>query len=281
MTTQRSRPLRRGGWGPFAALTSAAVVALLLGCGVGFAVYTTLDDPHHPTIRSTPAGPSAPTVPASAVGSGVAVEAAGSVRDRIATEPMLPVAPEDALPAPQTVEQAPALVVAAADRLGPAGVPSGFPQTPQGAVGQLAAIDVSVLSEMSLDHAAQVYAGWALPDGPGPDRWEQTVNVRTFLTAARRTGRPAAGQIKGVDSPDWTLACVLLEVRVTITQEAAVGYGHCARMQWQQDRGQQGRGRQGRWMLAPGLTAPAPSTWPGTDVARRAGWRTWVDGPVG
>ena len=32
----------------------------------------------------------------------------------------------------------------------------------------------------------------------------------------------------------------------------------------------------GRWQLAPG-TAPAkaPSTWPGSDLALQAGWRTW------
>ena len=53
---------------------------------------------------------------------------------------------------------------------------------------------------------------------------------------------PAAGQVKGVDGPDWAVACVLFEVRATITVEAQMGYGYCERMQWQH----------GRWMIAPG-----------------------------
>ena len=45
---------------------------------------------------------------------------------------------------------------------------------------------------------------------------------------------PAAGQVKGVDGPDWAVACVLFEVHATITVEAQMGYGYCERMQWQQ-----------------------------------------------
>ena len=36
-------------------------------------------------------------------------------------------------------------------------------------------------------------------------------------------------------------------------------------------------GEGGRWLIAAGLPpAPAPSTWPETDLARQAGWLTWV-----
>ena len=65
------------------------------------------------------------------------------------------------------------------------------------------------------------------------------------------------------------MACVLLDVRATITVEARMGYGYCEQMQW----------REGRWMIAPGASpAPAPSTWPGSEVSVRAGWRTLVAG---
>ena len=59
-----------------------------------------------------------------------------------------------------------------------------------------------------------------------------TGNVQAFLDAARmgqeRHGGtviavPAAGQVKGVDGPDWAVACVLFEVRATITVEAQMG----------------------------------------------------------
>jgi len=48
---------------------------------------------------------------------------------------------------------------------------------------------------------------------------------------------------------------------------ARIAFGHCERMQWQDTR----------WVIAAGAApARAPSTWPGTDLAAEAGWRTWV-----
>ena len=83
---------------------------------------------------------------------------------------------------------------------------------------------------------------------------------------------PAAGQVKGIDGPDWLVACVLLEIRATITVEARMGYGYCERMQWQH----------GRWMIAPGTPpATAPSTWPGSELSIKAGWRSWIDAGEG
>ena len=58
--------------------------------------------------------------------------------------------------------------------------------------------------------------------------------VRRRTCAATVVAVPAAGQVKGVDGPDWAVACVLFEVRATITVEARIGYGYCERMQWQQ-----------------------------------------------
>ncbi|MBA2696525.1 MAG: hypothetical protein H0U62_11965 [Actinobacteria bacterium] len=104
-----------------------------------------------------------------------------------------------------------------------------------------------------------------------------TQNVAAFLRATSNSTRmepttvvtatPVAGQVKGVDGPDWVVACVLLAVRATVRTEAAIGYGHCEQMVWQADR----------WMIGPGEpAAPGPSTWPGTEAARRAGWLDWV-----
>ena len=87
---------------------------------------------------------------------------------------------------------------------------------------------------------------------------------------------PVAAQVKGTDGPDWVLACVLLEVTARAATSASIAYGHCERMQWSTTTGDEGR-----WVIAAGGAppAPAPSTWPGTDLARRAGWRTWTTGP--
>jgi hypothetical protein len=126
---------------------------------------------------------------------------------------------------------------------------------------------------MSVEHATTIYQAWSLPGAPPASQWVMTTNVRAFLTAAAPaadpvvTATPVAAQVKGSDGPDWVLACVLLRLDAVAASSASVAYGHCEPMQWHHDR----------WQVASGARpAPAPSTWPGTDLARRAGWRTWV-----
>ena len=198
----------------------------------------------------------------------------GLRRDRIAAAPMATVA-EDAGMAPGIAINLPAAsTLPAATTVGASGVPTGFPHTPDGAAAQLAAIEVRVLSAMSLPLTTDVYREWALPGGVGASGWSQTRNVQSFLTHARQSSyvldpgtlvnvTPAAVQIKGSDGPDWVVACVLLDVRAALKNQARMGYGTCERLQWTGDR----------WLIAPGTPpAPAPSTWPGSDASVRAGW---------
>ena len=153
---------------------------------------------------------------------------------------------------------------------------TGFPHTPEGAIGQLAQIDTAVLQSMSLQTAHEVYNTWALPGGVSAEDWWITASVRAFLTStdmgevkdpsASVTLEPAAALVKGTDGPDWAVVCVLMKVTATYKQEAEIAFAHCERMQWVG----------GRWMVAPGAPpAPAPATWPGTALALEAGWRTW------
>jgi hypothetical protein len=258
------------GWGRarlLLVLVAVCAAAAVLLAGLGYAVWA---------AASTTPGPARLAGHDTSAGT---AKVGMTGRDRIAAAPMLPVSAEDAQPAPPAAAPAPDIEITDPTNIGPAGVPVGFPHTPEGALGQLAAIEVAVLQEMSISRALQVHQSWALP-GAVPADWELTADVRTFLGAARMgavkdpvaviTATAAGAQVKGVDGPDWLLACVLLDVRATITMEARVGYGHCERMQW----------HAGRWMIAAGLPpAPAPSTWPGTPTALQAGWRTWTPGP--
>lgn len=199
---------------------------------------------------------------------GILVPAGTSVRDAIAAAAMLDVAPGDARRgAPSATSTAPILVPAPTAK-GPGGVPAGFPPTPAGAIGQLAAIDTTVLTAMSLPDAATIRDAWTLPGAPQLQWWAPAVAVRSFRTASATTGpvavavEPVAAQVKGTDGPHWVLACVLYRIDAAVT----IAYGRCERLQWQR----------GRWLIAPGAApAAAPSTWPGTDLSHAAGWRPW------
>ncbi|SDS99976.1 hypothetical protein SAMN04488543_2814 [Friedmanniella luteola] len=220
---------------------------------------------------------------------------ASSRRDAIAAEPMPSVRPADSRPTTTVPQTAGVVEVPPASVVGPAGVPSGFPRTPEGAVGQLAALVARVLEQMSLPRTAAIHEAWVLPGAVPAEGWELTGHVRAFLTAAGASTElgaagevaavPAAGLVKGTDGPDWVLACVLLEVRATVVVEARMGFGHCERQQWHPDRPpsatdrtRDGTAELGRWMVAPGAPpAVAPSTWPGSEASRRAGWRPWAE----
>jgi hypothetical protein len=217
-----------------------------------------------------------PTNPAASGSSVVAASVQPEdVRDRIAAQPMASLDPAAATDPDPAVRAAPPLRVPNPTGIGPAGVPA-YPRTSEGAVAQLAAIDIAVLQEMSMPFTGEVHAGWVLPGGPELESWDMTANVSAFLRGARQGATkdvttvvravPAGGLVKGSDGPDWVLACVLLDVHASIVTDYRMGWGHCHRMQWSN----------GRWQIAAGTPpAPAPSAWPGSKAAVAAGWLTW------
>ncbi|GAB2863511.1 hypothetical protein [Nocardioides pacificus] len=246
---------------------AVAVAALLLG-GLAYGVLLAINGVGDETSAHVAAtGESAGST-----------EARGEAhRDEIAAKPMLTVPDRAAFPAETTSAEPPEIYVPPGTGVtGPAFVLTGFPHTPEGAIGQLAQIDLAVLQAMSLDTAEEVYNAWALPGGVRAEEWWITTSVRAFLSS---TGmgevkdpsssvslKPAAALVKGTDGPDWATVCVLMRVSATYKSEAQIAFAHCERMQWVG----------GRWMVAPGVPpAPAPATWPGTQLAHEAGWRTW------
>lgn len=199
-------------------------------------------------------------------------------RDMLAAGPMLQVTSADSTQGVPAARPGPRIEIPNSTLIGAAKVPSGFPQTPQGAIGQLAAIEVAVLSQMSIARTNEIHQAWTAPGAPSVEEWRMTRNVQSFLAAAsmgqslERGARvdvtPVAAQTKASDGDDWTIACVLVDVRVYVRTEARMAYGYCERMSWDGDR----------WLIAEGMPpAEAPSTWPGTDLAFEAGWRSWPD----
>ena len=113
-------------------VTVATAAALLLG-GLGYAVYS--------AVGSTTTRPGA----ADAAAVAHALPPGSVRRDAIAAAPMLAVPPEAGRSGTPSTRQVPTMTLPAAGRVGPAGVATGFPQTPEGAVAQLAAIETIVL----------------------------------------------------------------------------------------------------------------------------------------
>lgn len=258
-----------------AILASAGVVALVLLLGLGYAIYLAI---HSSISKSTGQHALSGKQMHSSIARGRAY------RDRIAATPMLAVDADAMKPSTPTTQLAAPITIPEPTSTGADQVPTGFAHTPQGAIGQLAAIAETVLSTMSVPAAHQIYTDWSLPGGPGAAAWPMTSNVTSFLGAAQMgatkspaatiTATPAAAQIKGTDGPDWTLACVLFEIDATITSQSSIGYGYCERMQWTTDAGTPAGGR---WLIGPGSPpALAPSTWPGSATALKAGWLTWT-----
>jgi hypothetical protein len=245
----------------------AAGVVLLVGLAVGLAA-TVL-----PVLRGqTPTAAAGPGLqgpsPAAAGGGGQ------GRRDAIAAAPMRPSTPTEGRPGRPAASPPPVVLVPPATTTDALGVPTGFPRTAAGALGQLGALGSSVLGRASVDDAHAVYRAWARPGGVGAARWRLARDVATFLDAAGPQAvllaRPVAAQVKGVDGPDWLVGCVLLELSAPTVpgRSAQVAYGYCERLTWDRDR----------WVIGPGA-APAepPHTWPGTQAAAQAGWRTWVE----
>jgi hypothetical protein len=253
-----------------AGLTVAALVAGLV-LAVAHAI-----DPGGDSADANDAGGSVGTAADSAPAAvGTGPLSAAEARDGLAARPM-PTVPESASrPAPVSHrDPGPPILLPRATVTGPAGVPTGFPPTPEGALAQLAAIDQTALQSGSLSGARAVIAAWALPGGPTTTSWSGVQAMRALLNATGLSGggspqlaivlTPLMGQIKGSVGPDFVVPCVDFELVVTLQQTARGAIADCQRMVWHRDR----------WMIGPGEEpALPPSVWPGTDLAIDVGYR--------
>lgn len=195
----------------------------------------------------------------------------------------LPRAPEEAAqPGALSTARGDALEVPAPTSIGHAGVASGFPHTPEGALGQLAAIDTAALGSASVSVAQDVIDGWAMPGGPTSETWSGVEGLAALLGSAGMSAdardsiqlsvEPTMGFIKGTVGDDFVVPCIDMVITATAgssAQPQQVAVSDCQRMTWTGDR----------WLVDAGPEpAPAPSLWPGTQASLDAGYR-WLEVP--
>lgn len=266
MTVPANRNSRGGA---VALLVVAVAVGILLVAALGMLLVRQLSgDDSDPT-----AGPAASVTPGPAA-SGTSTQ---ELKDALAARPMLALPVSANKPQPLVAETAgpPISIPRATQTVVPGGPPvaTGFPQTPAGALAQLAAIDEAALSTTDLERVAEVYR-WAAAPGAVPlERWNphramsgliRGIGDARNVQSTTTTFQVVQGQIKGSVGTDYVVACVLGEFTASLTITERVGAGDCQRMVW----------ASGRWWIGAGSPpADAPSAWPGSADAVRAGWR--------
>lgn len=276
---------RRGGREPrspqwsrrkmLALLAMAALTVAVLIAGLVLALPSALTATQDAADASNAGGSTATAAGPAWTAAGTGPRSAADARDVLAARPM-PAVPESAShPAPVS-DRDPGLPIVLPPPTvnGPAGVPTGFPHTPEGAMAQLASIDQAALQSGSLSGARAVVAAWALPGGPTTSSWSGVRAMSTLLNATGLSGggspqlavvlTPLMGQIKGSVGPDFVVPCVDFELDVTLQQTARGATADCQRMIWHLDR----------WMIGPGdEPAQPPSVWPDSDLAVSVGYR--------
>ena len=268
-------------------LVAAVVAALVLLAGLVVAVVDVIHPPHHRDTARRPGSAAASSAAPASAGSGAVTDP----RDALAARPM-PAVPDDAAhPGPvSTATKGPAIALPAQTGTGPAGVATGFPHTPAGALAQLAAVDQSALQSGSLADARAVINGWAQPGGPTATNWSLIAGLVTLFDETGLSGggspqlaivlTPVMGLIKGSVGPDYVVACVDFELDVTLAQTARGAVADCQRMVWTPTPTPTSTATStptassaGRWMIGPGAEpATPPSVWPDTDTAIAVGY---------
>ncbi|WP_130295349.1 hypothetical protein [Pseudonocardia sediminis] len=257
-----------------AVLGGVGVLALLLVIGlvVSLTGLFASDDSSSPAAGAGSSADTAPPAAVPAVGSGPQAEAA------LSAQPMISLPDQAALPhALSTRTAGPAITLPLPQQVAGTLVATGFPATPEGAIGQLSELMQVGMAGGDPQVWAQAYASLAEP-GAAPAA--QTATGRDLVSLRRaanmaptgpRTGMtiswtPTGAQVKGTTADgSYTVACVLGELVADYNGRVVNGgWGNCLPM----------RRVDGQWRIASGPTAAtAPSAWPGSAEAVAAGWQ--------
>ena len=264
LSRRRRAGLTLGGFALIAVVVLVALVVWLLGRGLA----------PDQSIPAAPLPPGASVFAPAAPDGGwdVAAETA------LATAPMVQFPESAAAPHALTTETAGApLRLPAPTQTAGRTVPGGFPGTPEGAVAQLGALDEVGLAGGDPAGYATAYESAALPGAPAATMTVGYTDLQRFRAGA---GLPATGVVpnltfefktvdalvKGTaDGGRYAVVCVLGQLTASINgQSVSAGSSDCQAMRYSD----------GDWRISPGAgAAAAPTAWPGTAEAVRAGYR--------
>lgn len=271
---------------PWVPLVAIGLVLVVLASGGVFAVLRwTGVTGHHSATSPSGQGSATSQVVVSAP-AGMSAAQLRAAEDKIANAPMPQgessnLDPANFAPQMEVNATTPSLALPTSTRQ-VAGVASGFPKTPQGAVAQLAAMDVAAYTNFSTDAGRSVYTQFAMPGAVDIDQWNPTKVVLKYYSDNPNTNpgtmqasyTPVQGVIKGTVGDGFAVVCVNGRVAYSYNgQSANAAAWDCARMQWSSDQQQ--------WMLAAGGSpAQAPLTWPRDDLSYQAGFRDLSNVPA-
>lgn len=274
-TRQRDQARLRAALGVFAVVVLAVVAGLVWA---GHQTAPAVGDPGEPDGAAAAAPPAAGPQPGAPAGGW---DVAGQAE--LATRPMLAFPDLAALPgtlAPGAGN--PAMTVPGGTRAGLV-VPEGFPGTPEGAVGQLAALLEVGLRDANPQSFDAAYRSISLPGAPDPastplggdvrSLHAQAVTASSDPTPLASRWQLAGALIKGeADGGRFVVACVLGELQVVKVNSISAGTGDCQAMRWTGSD----------WRISPGpAAARAPVVWPGSAEFVQAGYRPIRDGGAG
>lgn len=181
---------------------------------------------------------------------------------------------DDAQPGPLSTGSTGTIRLPQPSTLGEAQVGTGFPNSAQGALAQLIAIDRRAIESASVVTAQDVITAWAAPGGPTPQTWSDVSAVATLLESADLPANgstdlsiqldPAMGLIQ--DHAPTVCVDFILTATVRGSQPERIAVADCQHMAWLGDR----------WVIAAGEEAtPTPSQWPGTQASYDVGYQ-WL-----
>ncbi|MBW0102938.1 hypothetical protein [Pseudonocardia sp. KRD291] len=205
-------------------------------------------------------------------GSGPQAEAA------LARQPMLDVTVDAGLPhALSTRSAGSPIAVPAPQQVTGALVPTGFPATEAGAIGQVLEVTRAGMAGADPQTWARAYSSLAEPGAAPPEQTPMGRNLASFRRSAnmadtgprngmRLSWAPTSALTKGATADgSYVVACVLGEFVIDYKGRVInAGLGNCLPMRRIGDQ----------WRIASGPAAwAAPATWPGSAEAVAAGYR--------